>query len=132
MYSEQADLMLKEIQDFLISCGGPYTQVSGLMQLGIILALKTGQFVIGRDAAGNIEYYISYWRIQPEDVAGVMAGDNPPHFNIGPVIYVEECASKVGMKRPAVALRNSIKNWTGAFWYRYNKGWQIFANSKGE
>ena len=82
-----------EIMAFLIECGGPYDKVIGGVQENIILALATGQYVLGTEH-GKINYFASYWKVGPEDLEHVRQMKRPDNITEGPIMYVSECGSK--------------------------------------
>lgn len=134
MTFNQADSLFVKIVLFLEECGGPYTNMNQHMQENVIQALATGQFVIGITTKG-IQYFVSYWRILPEDLEGLKEGLIPISRTTGNSIYINNFGNKGG--RGAFTeiinkLKKSFLVWDGVYWHRYKKGWQSFPNYMGD
>ncbi len=113
----RADRLTDEIMAFLIECGGPYGGINGGVQENILLALATGQYVLG-GKDGEISYFASYWKIRPEDMTQIRQMKRPKNITAGPVMYVSECGSKSGMQALSRRLRHCARGMQSACWHR--------------
>lgn len=92
---DQADRLLVMISDLFTVCGGVYSELNGTIEENIITALATRQFVIGiKD--GQVQYFVSYWRVQQPHLPGLAERVKPPTLYRGGVMYVTEAANRAG------------------------------------
>lgn len=121
MTYEEAGPLCDEIINFLFSCGDTYTKRTGKLETNILWALASGQYVIKRDNNGEILYFVSFWRIHPEDVEAVTDRIRPLDVFSGSVMYVTECgnrAGRQGMKEIIQGLKVLGAGMKGVFWHR--------------
>ena len=114
---DEVNRLTDAIMAFLIECGGPYGKVIGCVQENIILSLATGQYVLGTEH-GEINYFASYWKIQPEDLEQIKQMKRPANITEGPIMYVSECGCQGNMAELARRLRRHAKRMTDACWHR--------------
>jgi hypothetical protein len=134
MSFEQADKLCDEIMDFLISCGGPYTGVHGIIQAHIMDTLRSGQYVLERNADG-IRWYACWWKVFPEDLQPMMCGNVPSSTDDGPILFVLQCGNKDGLSGMLAlrrALKRTAKTWQGVVWERNNRELKAFPGNHGE
>lgn len=94
---------LVKICAFLQSVGGPYKQISRLCAESIAYSLASGQYVIGYDDE-KILYFSAYWRVEYDAINDLKAYKRPDNILEGPLVYIVEMGSTVGMRPVAEAL----------------------------
>ena len=95
MNQSEALLLCDRICIFLVSCGGPYTEVTGDLQKSVLDGLASGQYTI-REAGGGIIFFASFYRILPEDMEAIRQFQRPDNISTGPYLYIVEAGSKDG------------------------------------
>jgi hypothetical protein len=113
---------------FLLSCGGSYKRMTGEVQENVFYSLGSGQYVM-KEESGEIVYFASYWKIQPQDVEGVMARIKPVDLSHGTVMYVTEAGNKDGKRGMAEIikrLREQAEGMKGLFWHRPAKKDKVY------
>ena len=130
-----------EIMKFLWSCPNkgkehPYRlKHIGPIQENIIEAVATGQYVLFRDDAGNIEHFIAYWRVREGDIEDIRQGIKPIDRITGDKLYIVEHGNKAGRSsfvRMGKELKRIHAGNTGVFWHSWNRHtFRVFANKKG-
>jgi hypothetical protein len=128
MTFEEANKECDRICDFLRECGGVYQGAMPDVERSILLALASGQYVIGV-IDGAIQYFVSYWRINPEDISTVVDRIQPIDISTGTVMYVTEIGNKAGKKgmlEIAKKLREKGRGMQGIFWHRPAKEDRVF------
>ena len=104
MTAAQAIKLADRICTFLVSCGGPYTEVTGWLQRRVLDGLASGQYAL-KESGGEIVYFASFWRIRPEDLETVKQFEQPENITAGPVLYIVEAGSKQETAEMMRALR---------------------------
>jgi len=136
MEEAEALALADRICEFLVSCGGNYGHVSNEMQWNVIHALASDQFSM-KEVAGEIVYFVSFWKIQPEDVEKIQHRIKPSDIIRGSVVYVSEAGNKGTRKDLAemiTGIRLKTSNCTGVIWHRPVKQDKVyyFARQKGK
>ena len=117
---EQTGGGLVKICDFLQSLGGIYDPVSPLACEAIAYSLASGQYVIGYEDE-KILYFSAYWRIDYDAVEAIRRLERPSCITSGPLVYVVEAGSTVGMRRVVNALHKKNPDATHALFHRGTK-----------
>lgn len=128
MTAAEALALGDRICTFLLSCGGAYRQLTGEIQHNVFFALGSRQYVM-KEVDGEIVYFVSYWRVRPEDVEGVMERVKPQDLTDGTVMYVSEAGNKggkQGMAEIIKRLRGQGVGLQGLFWHRPAKQDQVY------
>ena len=93
--NEPISLLCTRICTFLVSCGGPYTEVNGDLQRAVLDGLASGQYTI-READEGIIFFASFYRVRPEDMEAIRQFQRPDNTTLGPYLYIVEAGSKDG------------------------------------
>lgn len=102
------------------SAGGAYATVGGEVERNILEALATGQFVT-RIKNGEMLYFVSYWLIDPAEVANIAERIRPADTCHGTTMYVNEAANlagRQGMAEIVKRLRKQAAQAQGLYWHR--------------
>lgn len=136
---EAANALTREIIEFLISCGGPYgsfasaDEVPRLLSGTILLSIASGQYILRRNASGEIEHYLCWWKIHTENVHEVEEGRIPGDIRTGSIVYVAEHGSTAGaasMNEVRRELRQRNDGYEGVFWNSRGNGNRFFMRRK--
>lgn len=138
----EADKLMWEILRFLWTCPNrsgyehPYRMKHiRPVQENIIEALKTGQYIILRDDAGQIEHFISYWRVREEDIELIHDNIKPAIRWKGDKLYICEHGNKGGRKsltRMIGEIKKVATGNKGVFWHSWNRHtFRVFPEKKG-
>lgn len=133
---DRADMLCGMICDFLVSCGGPYKEVTGDMQRKILVCIASRQFIIKiRD--GKIRYFACWLKVKPENIEMVKERVLPYDVFTGSIMYVAEAANrdgKRGMAEMVRRIRAAGKGMQGVFWHRPSKEDTVyhFPSQKGK
>ena len=116
------------ICEFLISTGGAYKELTGDIQRNVFHALGSKQYVMKEDETG-IVYFVSYWKVRPEEIVDVADRVHPQDITHGSVMYVSEAGNKGGKKAMAeiiTRLREQATGLKGLFWHRPAKADKVY------
>lgn len=130
---EIANRLCDEIVEFLLDCGGVYDRtnqgiVNRLIE-NVLFSIATGQFLYRQDG-----YYLSYWKVSPEDVQDLKDRMEIENRTFGTVMYIAECGIKGNwMLEISKKLRVAGKGMQGIFWHRPSKADKVydFPSQKG-
>lgn len=131
---EEADKLCTEVIAFLLECGGIYEKETGNLQRLVLESIATGQYVLYRDEQGEIIHWLTYWKIQPDDVEDIETV-KPCNTTSGSVLFIIEHGNKEGRKgmtRVIKQLRHRSKGMTGVLWNSKGRGIKKFMYQKGE
>ena len=131
---EEADILREEIMAFMMKCGGIYAEYTQRLDMRVINSLASGQYLLYRNDRGEIEHFLCYWKIHPEDVEAVMDDIMPVDVYRGSVLFVAEHGNLAGMTsmRKAIReLRQRSKGMQGLIYNHAGEGYRIFSRQKG-
>jgi hypothetical protein len=137
----EADKLHWEILRFLWSCPNkgaehPY-RLKHLrpVQENIIESIATGQYIILRDESGQIEHFISYWRVREEDIEDIRQGIKPVVRWEGDKLYICEHGNKGGrwsLTKMIGEIKKVAAGNHGVFWHSWNRHtFRVFLKKKG-
>lgn len=125
---KQLDKLMWEVLKFLWTCPNKGREHLyrfkhiGMIQEQVIEALGTGQYIILRDEHGSIKSFISYWRVQLEDIDLIQQGIKPAVRWSGNVFYVCDHGNKGG-RASLIEIVRKMKELPGlesVFWHNWN------------
>lgn len=132
-----ANRLARRIEAFLQERGGPYTWIGPRLEETILLAIATGQYVIGIDRQG-IQYFAAFWLLDDaaRDMVLAEAPEDrcrPAQFTAGSHVYVAEAACRPGFMSALVSkIRRQCAGKQGALWHRpLRKRTHHYPNQKG-
>lgn len=105
----QANMLLDEVIEFLLSCGGVYEKTTTELEATILDCIAYGQYEINRDENFNIIHAMFYWFITQEDAENVHDGIAIQEKHNGNILYVVEHGSKADM-RSLLSITRRLKN----------------------
>ena len=132
-----------EILRFLWSCKpkNPHDRMYCMknirpIQENVLEGIATGQQIIIRDDRGEIEHYLSYWKVSDADIELLQKGIKPDDRTTGNRLYIAEHGNKGGRKsltRVIRLLRELAGNdLSGVLWHSCHGGkFYYYANQKG-
>lgn len=125
---EIVDSLSVRIFAFLQSLSGTYKNITVLTQQSIIVCLMSRQFVI-RIKDGEIQYFVCWFKIKPEEVEGMKERVRPVDIYSGSYMYVVEAGNKMGkrgMAEMVKKIRAKAEGMQGVFWHRPAKADKVF------
>lgn len=132
---EEADILMQEIIDFLMECGGVYEKYGqnnmGLLQEIILMLIATDQHIVKRAEDGKINHWLGYFKVHPEAVEGLCNNQRPSDIQTGSILYVAEHGNTTGRHGmteiirdlKAIARRDGLH---GVFWNSKGRGMRLF------
>lgn len=122
---EEAERLFFEIRDFLISCGGDYSDFGRFDEdLHILTCLAANQYLWEPN-----RYFVCWWMLDKNDMQLVKQHRLPGSITTGSNMWILECGCKQGMRELVRSIRKHGKQ--GVHWHRANKGMRDFPHQKG-
>ena len=122
--------LIDEITEYMLSCGGPYTEKYILpLQEAIVWSLATGQYIWVPN-----KYYVCWWNVEEEDIETLEDGVQPLNTSYGPIIYIRELGlQNTSIREVISAIRKQNPHVEGACWFRYKKKkFMFYPSQKGK
>lgn len=136
-----ADALMWDILKFLWTCPNkgkehPYRmKYLRAVQENIIESIATGQYILFRDSQGQIEHFISYWRISEEDIKDIEQNIKPIIRWKGDKLYICEHGNKGGRKsltKMIGEIKKIAAGNKGVLWHSWNRHtFKVFPDKKG-
>lgn len=118
----------ERICDFLLSCGGPYTELTGRLEWNVFFALGSGQYAL-IERHGEIVTFMAYFRIDPEEIDCAFERNWPADLKTGSVVYITEAGNRGTRRDMAEAItevRRQNPGAQGVIWHRPAKQDKVY------
>lgn len=129
---EEADNLLIEIIDFLVSCGR-YRE-DGELQATILECLALDQYIVHRFADGTMALFVCYWMVGQDELEALEKGYRPAQVSGGTLMHLAEHGNKSGRAgtiRMTKELRRKEPRLVGVSWRHKGEQFRHFPRQRG-